>query len=566
MIQSATLAWVLLLAALPAATVAAQADVREAVATYQGPTGNASRDQLSEFFERGTQTLNVFCEPNKNCAPIQRKEELFKFFFRGAFAQTPARANADVANNVNSAYAYHAAAYFTEPEYDCRHPLTARVLESLWELPPRPQPCAATVPFLISGEGGGRQLRMVQPERVAAVHLLFAGESGQSLSRFGHVSLRLVVCAPERMTVDAGCDEDLYEHLTLGFRAAVDELDLSVWKGIAGGYSLRLYADPFMSTYDDYTIQEFRSLSSLPMHLNAAERGLLVHALAEVHWAYQNDYRFFTQNCASELSWLLRVVSTVAGASPAWLKDDNIRPDKLFRQAQSSAAFASERLEDLGQAEKDGFHFPSSAPYYQLALDTLLQRLDATGTHVPVRDFKSFRALDAGTRRSLFYLPALSADIPSDLQARLPSTTRSAHAALVLEAWMERRTRRDLLATLARYYANLTDALLAKTELFSAAERTLLTRCMAGFANADQLGRSAEGVPVKPVLPESGCDVGSAALKAALEKLYKFAPLTGHQERQLSELQSTVNTVDWLLPHFHLITASTHLPLDGQHE
>lgn len=611
-------------------------------------------DRLRDYFAAGPRTLDLFCARARACQGRAPRRELYALFFRGSFARPPlaatggpAAANAaattaspvntaatatpaenplglsvraaatdavastaatttalTAAADVDAAYAAQAAAYFTEPGYACRRPLTARVLETLWQLPPAAAACPATVPFLLADGEGRPELRQVDPARVAAVHLLFAGAAGQGMSSFGHVSLRLVVCAPARAQVDARCDEDLDEHLAIGFRAAVDEFKLSLRKGITGGYPLRLFAEPFMTLYDTYTVREFRPLTSLPLRLDAAQRELLVRSLAEVHWAYGTDYRFFTHNCASELSWLLRVVGQVAGARPPWLDGANVRPDRLFARARRSPAFDNAVLADLRQAEHDGFYFPGSGPYLQLALDTVARRAEAAGSVLPAHDFESFSALDAATRRRLFHAAALaqapgaaplpaasSATVPSAASPLLPAAAtaaaaplgpgtapaaasplvlaanaaplplaaspaaaapdpgreRVAHAALVLEAWMEQRARRELLAALAHYYLGLAQELLARTDFFTPAERGRLARCLGGLAQPLVLGAS-DGLPAAPALPESGCDLGAADMQATLERLFALSPPPAHEERQLAELRATVDTVDWLAP------------------
>jgi hypothetical protein len=508
-------------------------------------TGTPSAEQLAAFFSGGRATIDTFCAGSGSCTPAREKDELYRLFFRGSFAQPSG--DSMVHARPDGAYAEQAVAYFTEPDYACRRPLTARVLESLWQLSPAAADCPARVPFVLDEESGTRRVQYVDPERVAAVHLLFAGGDGRafSFSRFGHTGLRLIVCNDSRQAVGEACDMDLFDHLALGFRAAVDELDLSLWKGISGGYPLQLFASPFMQAYSSYTQDEFREVSSLPLTLEPAARELLVRALAEVQWSYRNDYRFFSQNCASELAWLLRVVNRVSGTTEEWLADGNVRPDRLYRRALASPAFNAARLADLKQAERDGFYFPGSAPYYQVALDTLLQRAATQVAEAAVRDFEGFRGLDADARRRLY---------DAALAAAPETRARSAHAALVLEAWIERRQRRALMAQLSRYYLELTGTLLAKTDYFDGAERALLTRCMKG-AGLPPL--SATGVPAAPDIAGSGCDFRSAAFQAALEKLWRVALAGALQQDRIAELQATVGLVNWLLPQTGLIPSPT---------
>lgn len=512
--------------------------LKESPATLTG----AQKEELHHYFLQGRKTLGIFCLSAEPCSGISEKEALYTRFFRSGLSRTP---DGDGLLPENMAYARQASAYFSEPDYVCRHPLTAAVLEALWQKPASDSDCAREQPFMLDGENAGRQIFMLDPGRVAEVHLLFAGASGTTMSRFGHVALRLVVCAPGRSQVDMSCAEDVEAHLVMGFRAGIDDPDVSLWKGVTGAYGLRLYADPFMKVYGEYTISELRPLSSLPLRLSAQERELFVRALAEVHWSYRRKYRFFTQNCASELAWLLQVMSALSDARPAWLGESTVRPDRLFAQALASPAFSGQELDDLAQAERNGFHFPASGPYYQLALDTLLQR---SGTDGGVRTFRDFRELDATTRRQQFYEPAFTATLPLQDDAPGPSRVRTAHAALVLEAWLERRARRALLSSLGRHYLGVTKLLLQQTEFFSLAERAMLERCLAGFRTEDQAAYLPDGVPAHPQLPVSGCDIDAPEFRAALARLYAIAPLAGDQQRQLAELQATVNNVNWILP------------------
>jgi hypothetical protein len=539
-----------LAALLGVLAVPTRADVPAPLPEQLGST-TPTAATLGAFFSDGRGTLDTFCAARRDCRPAAEKAALYTLFFRGSFAQPPGDSLPKA--EPDRAYAAQAAAYFTQADYACRRPLTARVLETLWQLPPASVQCPAAVPFVIDGEDGSRRVQTVEPARVAAVHLLFAGRDDRafSLSRFGHTGLRLVVCNAARTETGAACDEDLFDHLAFGFRAAVDELELSWWKGITGGYALRLYGGPFMQAYGNYTQDEFRALSSLPLQLEPAQRELLVRGLAEVQWSYVNDYHFFSQNCASEIAWLLQVVSQVSGDRRAWLAGDFVRPDRLYARALASPAFEGRVLADLKQAERDGFHFPGAAPYYQHALDTLLQRATAAGVALPARDFNAFRTLDAEARRRL-YAAILAADVEA---GSLPTRERAAHAALVLEAWRERRQRRQLWSAMARFYAELTRALVTETDYFDAAERALLRRCLSAAQAAQPL--AVDGVPSEPTVAESGCPYKAADFQAALAKLLQVAAPGELQQEQVAALQATVDIVNWLLPQTGLATPAT---------
>src|SRR3546814_3856744 len=84
------------------------------------------------------------------------------------------------------------------------------------------------------------------------------------MSRWGHSMLRLVVCAPGRPR-GPDCRLDLQYHLVLSFRAFVDDVQVSSWRGLTGSYPSRLYLLPLQQVVDEYTRVELRGLQSIPL-------------------------------------------------------------------------------------------------------------------------------------------------------------------------------------------------------------------------------------------------------------------------------------------------------------
>ena len=103
------------------------------------------------------------------------------------------------------------------------------------------------------------QVEWIDPARVYAVDYLLADSGGPPMSRFGHSMLRLVICAEGR-PLGERCRMDLSEHRVLSFRAFVDDVQVSSWRGLTGGYPSRLFLLPLTSVIDEYNRVELRDL------------------------------------------------------------------------------------------------------------------------------------------------------------------------------------------------------------------------------------------------------------------------------------------------------------------
>ena len=87
-----------------------------------------------------------------------------------------------------------------------------------------------------------------------------------------------------------------------------DDLTLSSWKGLTGGYMSQLIIRPLTEILNDYTEIDYRDLQSIPLQLSADEmRQFIYHAL-ELYWGYSGRYFFLTNNCADESLRLLQTV------------------------------------------------------------------------------------------------------------------------------------------------------------------------------------------------------------------------------------------------------------------
>jgi Domain of unknown function (DUF4105) len=397
------------------------------------------------------------------------------------------------------AFAHQLAAHRGDPQHACRHPLYARYFQARFGTTATAV-CQDTVPLLLSGvdgdagsPGDGTRLLHLDPQRVAAVHLLFGGAGEGWASRFGHVALRLVVC-PHAGATPRQCDENLQEHVVLGFMASVDGLDIDPVRGLFGGYPAQLTASPFMSVYRDYAINEFREVYSLPLRLAPARVPQVLRELAEVHWQFSAGYAFFTNNCATMLQNALRVIAPEVMAPVDGLF---ARPDRLFERLRGSAVADGRVLDDLEQAERDGHYFSSTRAFFERAAEELLLSMQAPW----FLGFGDYAALGAEHRRA-----AWSAD-PA-LVARLARERHLHDAQLMLEEWQALQAGRQMLSHAARYFdeADLPARLAEQRERVDPRVAAVLERCLVVPVQRllQPLPRH-DGIPAAPeALPQRG--------------------------------------------------------------
>ena len=314
--------------------------------------------------------------------------------------------------------------YLLDPGYACRRPALAAWFDARFgQVPPGRATCAEGLAFIQDPVAGAEPLRLLDPARVYAVDYLLA-EGGQGMaSHWGHAMLRLVVCAPGRAP-GPDCRLDLQHHLVLSFRAFVDDLQISSWRGLMGGYPSRLFVLPLEQVVDEYTRVELRDLRSLPLALSSVERQALATRAAQLHWTYDGRYRFISNNCAVETWKLLHDAAPRLAALPL----RSLTPDGLAKRLRrhglvDEAAVPADPLERL----RLGFHFQSAAAAHE-------------GMYAVARAELGLAAADAGA-----WMALAPARRRPDLQR---AGLRSAAALLVLEAAALRREQaqaRDLL-------------------------------------------------------------------------------------------------------------------------
>ncbi|KRG70964.1 DUF4105 domain-containing protein [Pseudoxanthomonas dokdonensis] len=257
--------------------------------------------------------------------------------------------------------------FLLDPQYACRRPALYRLFAEHFAWSPPASACAPDQVFVQSlVDDAVRALPHLEPDRVYAVDYLLAEGNQQAMSRWGHAMLRLVICKPGRRP-GPDCRLDLQYHQVLSFRAFVDDVQVSSWRGLTGSYPSRMFVLPLSQVIDEYNKVELRGLQSIPLRLSPAEITQLLERAAQLHWSYDGRYYFISNNCAVEVFKLLHDgVPRLAGEGL-----DSITPRGLLRKLQRRGVADASVLQPRDQAERMGYYFPSADQHYQQLLDVV---------------------------------------------------------------------------------------------------------------------------------------------------------------------------------------------------
>jgi hypothetical protein len=279
--------------------------------------------------------------------------------------------------------------FLLDPAYACRRPALYNYYKQLFNWAPAAKDdCPTYYPYLNAGNDFAREpLGKLDPERVYEVDYLLAEANQNLVSRWGHSMLRLVICKPGRPR-GPDCRLDLDQHLVLSYRAFVNDLQLSSWSGLTGAYPSRLFVLPLGQVIDEYTKTELRSLASVPLKLSREEIDGLVQHAAEMHWAYDGNYWFLSNNCAVENLKLLRSGTD----NPRLVGLDSIMPNGLLEVLKGRGLADTSVLDDPKKALRLGYRFDSYRDRYQAMFDVLRKTTDVKET--TVEDWLSLPAKD----------------------------------------------------------------------------------------------------------------------------------------------------------------------------
>lgn len=277
--------------------------------------------------------------------------------------------------------------FLRDPDYACRRPALSDFL-ARYLGPPRhagPPRCAPAMPFVVPA--GDPALETLDPARVHGIEYLLAEPTDAAMSRWGHSMLRLVVCAPGRAP-GPDCRFDLQHHRVLSFRAFVDDVQISGWRGLTGRYPSRLFVLPLTQVIEEYTAIQLRGLRSVPLRLSDEERAGLVERAAQLHWSYDGRYTFLGNNCASETFKLLHDGVPRLAHEPIAA----IAPTALLRRLER-AGIADPSLPQRDDAVRLGYWFPPADRHYAELFDIARASLA-----LPARDARAWLDLDPEKR------------------------------------------------------------------------------------------------------------------------------------------------------------------------
>ena len=261
--------------------------------------------------------------------------------------------------------------FLLDPAYACRRPaLYDYFATEFGSLPPRAD-CASDLVYLqVGSDASLPPVLHLDPGRVYAVDYLFAEGNDRPMSAWGHSMLRLVICAPGREP-GPDCRLDLQYHQVLSFRAFIDDVQISTWRGLTGSYPSRLYVLPLAQVIEEYTKVELRGLQSIPLRLEPREIADLLQRTATLHWSYDGDYYFISNNCAVETFKLLHDgVPRLAGADLS-----SISPTGLLRRLRDAGIADTTVLDDRAAALRRGHYFEPLSDRYQAVFDVARETL-----------------------------------------------------------------------------------------------------------------------------------------------------------------------------------------------
>ena len=261
--------------------------------------------------------------------------------------------------------------FLLDPDYACRRPALYRYFSAHFDWAPPQSACAAGQAFVQPDiEDGESALLRIDPARVYAVDYLLAEANEQPMSRWGHSMLRLVICAPGRAP-GPECRLDLRHHRVLSFRAFVDDVQISSWRGLTGSYPSRLFVLPLGQVIDEYTKVELRGLQSIPLRLDPSEIADLLERAAQLHWSYDGRYFFLSNNCAVETFKLLHDGVPRLAAQ----RLSSITPTALLRRLRKAGIADASVLEDPAEALRLGHYFAPASAHYQAMFDIVRAQL-----------------------------------------------------------------------------------------------------------------------------------------------------------------------------------------------
>lgn len=280
--------------------------------------------------------------------------------------------------------------FILDPEFKCRRPTLYRYFKNHFQVDPSNVECSKKLFFTNpSGFDDESKVYELDPDRVYGIHYLHAAPGKETMSKWGHSMVRVIVCAPGK-PVGPSCMNDITHHLVFTYRAFINTLQMSHIKGLTGKYPSRLFIVPFLSVIDEYNKVELRDLKSLPIKMNRIQIRNFLEKAIETHWSYDGKYYFISNNCAVETFNLFKSVLS----EPELYKNRVVTPDDLWRALTKSGLGQDQIFNDPNKAHSQRYLFYSSAKSYIQALSFLNKS----------EDFDKFLSLEFKERKKIYDL------------------------------------------------------------------------------------------------------------------------------------------------------------------
>ncbi|GEM_PF-3073362 len=295
-------------------------------------------------------------------------------------------------NSPEDHFALNLAYYLSDPEYSCRRPalysffakLTGGNNLGLSDCQKLTHVYSSTAAWKLD----------IAPEKVYQVHYLFAAKGQELMSRWGHSMLRLVVCAPHRDKVGPECLKDVAYHVVLSYRANIDDVIINYWDGLTGKYPSQLMVFSMPEIVDEYTRGQWRDLISLPLKVNEGDQKRLIETALEHYWSYSGEYKFLTNNCASEVDQLLR--AALAKNHP-YQNSFASSPLGVYKNLARFGLIDLRLVANKEFAQENTYFFPSQKDYLERAYQKMLNYFPA------YRDLNEFSLYSKAIERREIY-------------------------------------------------------------------------------------------------------------------------------------------------------------------
>jgi hypothetical protein len=290
--------------------------------------------------------------------------------------------------------------FVLDPEFGCRRPTVDHYYRSLMGITSQPT-CNLNTTVMMNSDNPALNLKQplsLDPKRIYDIHFLLASKGTAMMSRWGHAMYRIIVCAPERKEVGPDCLQDVQYHVILSYRANIDDLVLSYWKGLNGDYPSQLYILPLPEILTEYNKIELRDLDSVPLKLTEDEKTQFLYRTLEQYWEYQGRYYFFTNNCADEAENMLQGIVP----DPKIQKIHDMTPVGLFGDLNKDGIIDDSVLKNTTSAVEQGYLFQSKKPILDNAFQQISSHLKSAGTFTVKSSDDYMNNTTADQRRDVF--------------------------------------------------------------------------------------------------------------------------------------------------------------------